>query len=76
MNEQLKHYSDEELLALISDAKEILHERDKLQKQEAMKQIRALAAEAGLSVQLKGKRKRKPKTPRQQKGDQTNEQQS
>ena len=73
MNDQLNHYSDEELLALISDAKEILHERDKQQKQEAMKQIRALAAEAGLSVQLKGKRKRKPKT-RQQKGDQTDEQ--
>ena len=61
MNESLNHYSDEELLALITQAKEILHQRDKAYKQETMRQIRELAADAGLSVQLKSKRKSKPR---------------
>jgi hypothetical protein len=61
MNESLNHYSDEELLALITQAKEILHQRDKEYKQETMHKIRELAADAGLSVQLKSKRKYKPR---------------
>lgn len=61
MNEPLNHYSDEELLALITQAKEILHQRDKEYKQETMRKIRELAADAGLSVQLKSKRKYKPR---------------
>jgi hypothetical protein len=66
MNEPINHYSDEELLALITHAKEILHQRDKEYKQETMRKIRELAADAGLSVQLKSKRKYKP---RKEKGD-------
>lgn len=62
MYEQLEHYSDEELLELISQAKEILHRRDKEYKQETMRKIRELAADAGLSVQLKTKRKYKKQT--------------
>ena len=62
MYEQLKNYSDEELLALIELAKEILSERDKQYKQETMRKIRELAADAGLSVQVKSKRKYKKRT--------------
>jgi hypothetical protein len=57
MYEQLKNHSDEELLALIQLAKEILSERDKQYKQETMRKIRELAADAGLAVQIKSKRK-------------------
>jgi len=62
MNEPLNHYSDEELLALIVQAKDILDQRDKEYKQETMRKIRELAADAGLSVQLKSKRKYKKRT--------------
>ena len=62
MYEQLYQYSDEELLALIELAKEILSERDKQYKQETMRKIRELAADAGLSVQVKSKRKYKKRT--------------
>lgn len=62
MYEQLYQYSDEELLALIVQAKEILDQRDKEYKQETMRKIRELAANAGLSVQLKSKRKYKKRT--------------
>lgn len=62
MNEQLNHYSDEELIALIAQAKEILHQRDKEHKQDTMRKIRELAADAGLSVQLKSKRKYKKRS--------------
>ena len=57
MYEQLNNYSDEELLALIELAKEILSKRDKEYKQETMRKIRELAAAAGLAVQIKSKRK-------------------
>ena len=62
MYEQLYQYSDEELLALIELAKEILSERDKQYKQETMRKIRELAADAGLSVQVKSKRRYKKRT--------------
>lgn len=62
MYEQLYQYSDEELLALIELAKEILIERDKQYKQETMRKIRELAADAGLSVQVKSKRRYKKRT--------------
>ena len=53
MRETLKQRSDADLKAIIADAQSILDERDKQRKDEAMRQIRAIAAEHGLSIEAK-----------------------
>lgn len=66
MNEHLHNLTDEELTRLITEAKQILHERDKAYKRETMAKIRAMAAEAGLTVNLKSRRKAKPRPQKSQ----------
>lgn len=63
MRETLKQYSDENLKAIIKDAQSVLDGRDKQRKDEAMRKIRAIAAEHGLSIEAKkpGKKRGRPR---------------
>ena len=59
MYDNLKQYTDDQLLELITQAHKILDERDHDRRKQAAKQIRLLAAEVGLAVEIKGTRKRR-----------------
>jgi hypothetical protein len=54
MLDQLENYTDDQLMALITQAHKVLDQRDRERRNEAAKQIRQLAAEVGLSVEIKG----------------------
>ena len=62
MRETLKQRSDDDLKAIIADAQSILDERDKQRQDEAMRLIRAIAAEHGLSFEARktGKKRGRP----------------
>lgn len=59
MLNQLENYTDDQLLALITQAHKVLDQRDRERRNEAAKQIRQLAAEVGLAVEIKGAKKRR-----------------
>ena len=63
MKETLNQYSDENLKAIITDAQNILDERDRKRKEDAMRQIRSIAAAHGLSIEAKkpGKKRGRPR---------------
>ena len=64
MKETLKQHSDDDLKGLIAEARVILEARDKERKEEAMRRIRSIAAEHGLSIEARrpaNKRGRPPK---------------
>ena len=54
MLEQLENYTDDQLMAIITQAHKVLDQRDRERRNEAAKRIRQLAAEVGLSVESKG----------------------
>ncbi|HKJ74231.1 MAG TPA: hypothetical protein VKA19_08965 [Alphaproteobacteria bacterium] len=58
MKETLEQYDDGGLRAIIAQAQEILDARDRERKAETARRIRALASEAGLSVEVKRQKKR------------------
>lgn len=65
----LQAFSDDELDALIEEAREILQDRKETQRREAIDEIQRLAAEHGLNVDIKqrgtrGRRPRKSNGPR------------
>ena len=68
MRETLNQYSDENLKAIIKGAQNILDERDKQRKSEAMRKIRAIASEHGLSIEAKkpGKKRGRPRKAAQE----------
>ena len=59
MKDQLKQFKDDELKGFIVEAQRLLEERDRQRKEEAMKRIRAMAAEVGLAVEVKGPKKKR-----------------
>ena len=65
MLEQLENYTDDQLMAIITQAHKVLDQRDRERRNEAAKRIRQLAAEVGLSVEIKGAKKRRgrPRKP-------------
>ena len=68
MKETLKQYSDDDLKGLIAEARVILEARDKERKEEAMRRIRSIAAEHGLSIEARrpaNKRGRRPRRIKQ-----------
>jgi hypothetical protein len=59
MRENLKQYKDHDLKGIILEAQKLLDERDRQRKEDAMKRIRAMAAEVGLAVEVKGPKKKR-----------------
>lgn len=72
MRETLKQRSDDDLKAIIADAQSILDERDKQRKDEAMRQIRAIAAEHGLSIEARKTGKKRGRPPKAGNGSASN----
>jgi len=64
MKENLKQYSDDDLKDLITEAQTILQARDKQRKEEAMRQIRSIAANHGLSIEARRPAKRRGRPPK------------
>ena len=65
MRETLSQYNDENLKGIIAEARKILDEREKQRKDETIRRIRSLAAEAGLTIDVKGNAE-KTRTPKQE----------
>ncbi|MBE0613797.1 MAG: H-NS histone family protein [Burkholderiales bacterium] len=55
MKDQLDKMSEEQLKTLIADAQALLNKREQEKKKAALDQIRKLAAQAGMTVAVKGK---------------------
>jgi len=55
MKDQLDKMTDEELKTLIADVQALLKKREHEKKKTALDQIRTLAAQAGMTVAVKGK---------------------
>lgn len=58
MTGNLEEYDDQGLKDLIAEAEKVLAERERRRKDETVRRIRALADEAGLSVEVKARKKR------------------
>ncbi|TQE99609.1 MAG: hypothetical protein FKY71_07780 [Spiribacter salinus] len=54
----LEEYDDDGLKALIAEAETVLAERERRRRDETVRQIRALAEDAGLAVEVKPRKKR------------------
>jgi hypothetical protein len=69
MKETLKQYSDDDLKGLIAEAQAILRARDKHRKEDALRQIRAIASAHGLSIEAKTPAKKRGRPSRADKED-------
>ena len=72
MKDTLKQYNDDDLNSLIAEARTILNARDKQRKEDAMRQIRSIAAAHGLAIEARKPAKKRGRPPKTGNGNASN----